>query len=155
VVSRNGWLSRSKKNAPSLGGERLSLTSPFIGQDFVGIIMKVQFNKKTEMFSRNDIIRELSKPEGWRLPHERWELDGKGKKLLISEPKTRAISIEAEVLAGGANKRTDTDPNYPFSNYIKPGSIMAFAIRVSATDIDSSCLVIFNTLLSSVTILNP
>ncbi|MGB9406101.1 MAG: hypothetical protein WCA89_01125 [Terracidiphilus sp.] len=108
------------------------INKTIIEQDFVGVLQKVRYDTEKsitdyeKMLNKGDIVKELKKDVGWRLPNERLGLDGKGKKLLISEPGTRAIIYEAEIREGGADKRKDNPRKFPYSYYIKPCSIMEY-----------------------------
>jgi hypothetical protein len=105
-------------------------------QDYIGIIQKIAFTKKTGMSCPKDCVRELLKPQGWGLPKKRNELDGKGRMLLIYSRnadfqgrKSPAILYEAEVL--GCKEDATYEPDFPCRYEINAGSVVEFDPPIS------------------------
>jgi len=105
-------------------------------QDYIGIIQKVAFTKKTGLSCPKDCVRELLKPHGWGLPKKRNELDGMGRKLLIYSRKAEAqgrkspaILYEAEVL--GCKEDANYEPDFPYRYAINADSVVEFDPPIS------------------------
>jgi hypothetical protein len=106
-----------------------------VNQDYIGIIQKVAFNKKTGLECPDDCREGLMHPEGWGLSKKRKELDGsKGRKLLIYSSDPKAILYEAEVV--GCKEDEQTEPDFPWRYQIRVGSVVEFDPPIPLTKIE-------------------
>lgn len=91
-------------------------------QDYVGIIAKVAFGDESEVYSEK-YIEEMRKGlwTRWNTPREYKKLDGTGRKLLLYDNNLKAITVEVEI---EKVEQTNEEPNYPWSNYFAPGTLV-------------------------------
>ncbi len=91
-------------------------------QDIVGIISKVAFGNKSEVY-HDKYIDEMRRGlwTRWNTPREYKNLDGTGRKLLLYDKNLKAITIEVEI---ERVERTNEEPNYPWSNYFAPDTMV-------------------------------
>ena len=85
-------------------------------QDIVGIILKVDFGNKSEVY-QNKYIEEIRRREwkDWKTPRKYKSLDGTGRKLLLYDKYVKAITVEVEIKEV---KETNEELDYPWSNYL-------------------------------------
>lgn len=90
-------------------------------QDFVGIILKIDFGKKSEVYADQYLTEfEAGAWTCWRTPREYKSLDGTGRKLILYDRTRGGITTEVEI---AKVSRTDEEQDYPWSNVFAPGTI--------------------------------
>jgi hypothetical protein len=91
-------------------------------QDIVGIISKVAFGDKSEVYPEK-YIEEMRRGLWlqWNTPREYKNLDGTGRKLLLYDKNIKAITVEVEI---EKVKQTNEERDYPWSNYFAPGTLV-------------------------------
>jgi hypothetical protein len=91
-------------------------------QDIVGIISKVAFGDKSEVYPEK-YIEEMRRGlwSQWNTPREYKNLDGTGRKLLLYDKNIKAITVEVEI---EKVKQTNEERDYPWSNYFAPGTLV-------------------------------
>lgn len=108
-------------------------------QDFIGIIQKVAFNKKTGLSCREHCLTLLMDRDAeWGLPKQRNELDGEHRKLLLYsaegfEEGLKGVFCEAEV---AGCEWDDSETDYPWRYRIKPESVNKFTPPIPVTRIE-------------------
>lgn len=91
-------------------------------QDIVGIISKVAFGDKSEVYHEKYIEEMRSGAwSQWNTPREYKNLDGTGRKLLLYDKYLKAITVEVEI---EKVKQTNEERDYPWSNYFAPGTLV-------------------------------
>jgi len=90
-------------------------------QDIVGIISKVAFGDKSEVYPEK-YIEEMRRGlwSRWNTPREYKNLDGTGRKLLLYDKNLKAITVKVEI---EKVKQTNEERDYPWSNYFAPGTL--------------------------------
>jgi hypothetical protein len=93
-------------------------------QDIAGIIAKVDFGKKSGVFD-DQYLTEMKNGEWtiWNTPRQYKSLDGTGRKLMLYDRTRRAITLEVEIKKVS---RTDSEPDYPWTNVFAPGTLFVF-----------------------------
>jgi hypothetical protein len=94
-------------------------------QDIVGIIVKVDFGKKSGVFG-DKYLTEMKGDEWtrWNTPRKYQNLDGTGRKMLLYDRTRKAITVEVEIEGVSL---TNSEPDYPWTNNFAPGTLIVFA----------------------------
>ena len=92
-----------------------------LSQDMAGIVLKVDFGAKSGVDS-SKYLNEVESGEWnyFNTPREYKMLDGTGRKMLLYDKTRQAITVEAEVQRVS---RTDSEPDYPWTNEFVPGTV--------------------------------
>jgi len=106
-----------------------------IRQDMAGIIATISFGDHSEVYPivYLDGIRQGIR-KCWRTPKEYKQLSGTRRKLLLYDPKVKAITVVVEI---SEVRRTDEHPKYSWSNDFADGTLQVLAIPVSRDIIQS------------------
>jgi len=91
-------------------------------QDIVGVISKVAFGDKSEVYAET-YIEEMRRGSWsrWNTPRQYKNLDGTGRKLLLYDKNVKAITVEVEI---EKVVQTNDERDYPWSNYFAPGTLV-------------------------------
>jgi hypothetical protein len=96
-------------------------------QDFAGIIQKVAFGDKSQIYSDTfiDELRSGAKGEWtyWDTPQKYEKLDGTGRKLMFYDRTRRAIVAEVEVRKV---ERTNHSRDFPWTNRFAKGTLRVY-----------------------------
>jgi hypothetical protein len=99
-------------------------------QDIAGIILKVDFGDKSEIYAESYLEDMRTNPGDWtywNTPREYKSLDGTGRKLLFYDRTRQAITAECEIKSV---KRVSPTGNYPWRNSIAPGTLHPFDTQI-------------------------
>lgn len=135
-VVHRGWMSVYKVFEDSIGGTTSGVFAELVrqflnrirdnvfNQDMAGIIMKIDFGDKSTVY----VDRYLDEfATGiwtvWNTPREYKQLDGTGRKMLFYDRERQGITAEVEIQKV---TRTDSEPDYPWSNEFAPGTVRIF-----------------------------
>ena len=117
------------------------LVSQFLGrihdtifaQDIAGIILKIAFGDKSGVHPQH-YLDEMKAGvwKKWNTPREYKRLDGSGRKLMLYDRTRQGITAEVEIREV---KRTDSEPDYPWTNVFAPGTLHIFEHPIPLSDI--------------------
>ena len=104
-----------------------------LNQDMAGIILKLDFGDKSAIYS-DKYLDEMMKGEmtKWNTPREYKKLDGTGRKMLLYDRTRQAITLEVEIQKVS---RTNSEPDYPWTNEFAPGTIRVFEPPISLSQL--------------------
>lgn len=93
-------------------------------EDFVGIVLKIDFGDKSEVYS-GDYLEKLrsGKWRSWNTPREYKRLNGTGRKLLMYDRTRKAITAEVEIRKV---EETNRERDYPWTNFFEPKTIVVY-----------------------------
>ncbi len=98
-------------------------------QDIAGVIVKIHFGKKSEVYEDRYLAdMKAGMWTRWDTPREYRNLDGTGRKLLLYDRTKQGITAEVEI---EKVERTDTEPDYPWTNQFAPGTLRFFEPPIS------------------------
>ena len=92
-------------------------------QDIVAAILVVDFGKKSGIDPETYLDEIQEGAEGWsywNTPKKYRGLDGTGRKLMLYYKTRKAITAVGEIKCV---KKTDWEPDYPYTNWFVPGSL--------------------------------
>lgn len=90
-------------------------------QDMAGIIVKIHFGEQSKVFADRYLAEmKEGKWRRWNTPRQYKNLDGTGRKLLLYDKTRQGITVEVEIQSV---KRTDSKPDYPWTNEFAPGTL--------------------------------
>jgi len=93
-------------------------------QDLAGGILKISFGDKSEVYAGTYLDKmKAGKWPRWNSPRQYKSLDGTGRKLLLYDRTRQGVTVEAEI---GKVVETRSEPDYPWTNKIVPGSMRFF-----------------------------
>lgn len=93
-------------------------------QDKAGIILKVDFGDKSEVYDHKYLDdMKAGRWSQWNTPREYKSLDGTGRKLMLYDKTRQGITVAVEIQKV---KRTNLEPDYPWTNVFAPGTLRFF-----------------------------
>lgn len=97
-------------------------------QDIVGIILFIQFGKKSGIDQEAYLDEIEQEPwDSWSTPKKYKGLDGTGRKLLLYDKVLKAITVEGEVKRG---ERTRYFKDYPYTHFFAPGTLRKLPVPI-------------------------
>lgn len=102
-------------------------------QDFVAVIVKIAFGKKSKVYP-DKYIAEMrnGKRKKWNTPRKYKHLDGKEKKLILYDRTRKAVTVEVEI---ESVKRTYCGGDYPWTNKFAAGTLKVYQKSIPAEKI--------------------
>jgi len=102
-------------------------------QDIAGIIQTISLGDKSGVQAR-EYLDQMRRREWtqWRTPREYRDLSGTCRKLLLYDPKRKAITVEVEV---AEVLRTNQESDYPWSNIFTPETLKVLDAPISRDSI--------------------
>lgn len=102
-------------------------------EDIAGVILKIYFGDKSEVYEDRYLAEMKSgKWKRWNTPRKYKNLDGTGRKLLLYDGTRKGITVEVEIKKV---KRTDTEPDYPWTNLFAPDTLHIFEPAIALSSI--------------------